>query len=920
MGRKRRKLLFLALLIALSSFMSHPEAAAAKKRLPKVTKVYFARANTGRLTLYKGQTYPLKTTVIPADASNKKVKYSLSKKKIISVNAKGRIKALQTGTVYLTAKSDSSKKKSKLKITVVEKKKYKKIKSIKPKKRLITLSEGESTLIGINIKPVKASNKNLQYQSLNPNIVSVNADGKIKALKPGTAKIIIQTFDESRKKATVTVTVNPKHISWPTIPTEINTEEYVEFEIEQKDGIITEIRPILSGNYSTNGQLKSISYEVFDSVSSQNAKCSGEAYFEKGRWEIRGVELSPKENLIKIKAETYTGITAEKRILLFYQRGEIDENPQEEDIHYEEEAAYVKNRLVIYFEENIQKERITEILAEMKATVIGSLNTIQMYQIALPVEYENISELEAYAQNLSELYPEIISAEPEWVFTEQKEIIYDDAWNQATWDITHPMDENWWAEAVNAPLAWDYAKNMTPLRIGVIDDGFDVSHEDLKICFSDEKRQKENSTERHGTHVAGIIGATADNKKGITGLAWMNFVYGYDWHPSQKQKWVTSVKIQDLYVEAIENGCKVINMSLGTSGSLKDNHKSFSKLRINSWGRSASVILGKLLEKGFDFVVVQSAGNGADDGIGVDAVNNGHFASITTENCYHSKKVKKEDILNRILIVGAAEQKENAYIQTIFSNAGNGVNIAAPGRYVYSTLPQNTYGKLSGTSMAAPIVSATASMVWAVNKDFSGQEVVEIVRNQTESIAYDNPDSANTAGDIPLVNAGMAVKEAIRRSFLDNYKIVLTWEKENLDLDSHLRGNDISGRDIHVFYGNDNYEDANLCEDAAGTKRIEIIKMKNLNTLSHIRYGVHDFTNSGCEEEDVRTESLSNAKAVVKIYKGDSLLKTYKVPENQKGTVWTVFGVDKAGNIIDINTMEYEKYSTEVLGKYDNAR
>ena len=154
----------------------------------------------------------------------------------------------------------------------------------------------------------------------------------------------------------------------------------------------------------------------------------------------------------------------------------------------------------------------------------------------------------------------------------------------------------------------------------------------------------------------------------------------------------------------------------------------------------------------------------------IDAINNGHFSALTKNNIFvGSKKVSKSEILNRIIIVAsAANNIDGTYTQSYFTNVGKNVSIAAPGSDIYSCSLEGTYESLSGTSMAAPVVSGVASLVWSVNPSFTGEQVKDIVCSSYDSVAsiYKGSEYYYDVElmEYPMVNAKLAVEEAIRRS------------------------------------------------------------------------------------------------------------------------------------------------------------
>ena len=116
----------------------------------------------------------------------------------------------------------------------------------------------------------------------------------------------------------------------------------------------------------------------------------------------------------------------------------------------------------------------------------------------------------------------------------------------------------------------------------------------------------------------------------------------------------------------------------------------------------------------------------------------------------------------------SSDNGDGTFTQSDYTNVGQNVSIAAPGDEIYSCDINSDYCYLTGTSMAAPVVTAVASLVWSVNPSFNGKEVKEIVCTSTDKIAEINKSVAYLDGiqtmDYPMVNAKLAVEEAIKRT------------------------------------------------------------------------------------------------------------------------------------------------------------
>ena len=82
-----------------------------------------------------------------------------------------------------------------------------------------------------------------------------------------------------------------------------------------------------------------------------------------------------------------------------------------------------------------------------------------------------------------------------------------------------------------------------------------------------------------------------------------------------------------------------------------------------------------------------------------------------------------------IISVGAIDSKANIIRSSNFGYST--VDIVAPGKYIYSTIPNNKYGFKTGTSMATPIVAGVVSQIMRVNKNLSVRDIYNLICSTT---------------------------------------------------------------------------------------------------------------------------------------------------------------------------------------------
>lgn len=130
---------------------------------------------------------------------------------------------------------------------------------------------------------------------------------------------------------------------------------------------------------------------------------------------------------------------------------------------------------------------------------------------------------------------------------------------------------------------------------------------------------------------------------------------------------------------------------------------------------------------------------------------------------------------------------------------------------------------------------------------------------------------------------------------LDGLRVVLTWGKTPLDLDAHM----VFPRN-NIFFGINKGDDAYLDVDDINSYGPETITLTKKHLGKSYVYAVHDYSNQRAPE----SQKLSDSQAKVFVYVGESLIRTYYVPKNHTGNLWTVFRITDSGDVQDINRMD----------------
>ncbi len=234
--------------------------------------------------------------------------------------------------------------------------------------------------------------------------------------------------------------------------------------------------------------------------------------------------------------------------------------------------------------------------------------------------------------------------------------------------------KQWAIPKIMVPQAWEVTSGEASIVIAVLDTGIDEEHEDLagkviaKVNFTDSPTI--NDMYGHGTHIAGIIAATANNDVGIAGVAHncrlMNVKVAND-----EGRFDNSAAAKGVQW-AVEHGANVINMSLVSTEPSRELEQAINY----AWSQGA--------------VVIAAAGN------------------------FMGTKVVYPAYYSDCIAVAATDTNDCV---ASWSSQGDWVDVAAPGVDIYSTLPDNRYDSKSGTSMAAAHVSGLSGLLFALRSD-----------------------------------------------------------------------------------------------------------------------------------------------------------------------------------------------------------
>ena len=351
--------------------------------------------------------------------------------------------------------------------------------------------------------------------------------------------------------------------------------------------------------------------------------------------------------------------------------------------------AIAPGRVIVGMQKGPSSSAAMQTFQQAGATVVRSYPALGIHVLAVPPGQE-MATIAALKAN-----PNVRYAEPDYV----RQLHGDPVAISCCSDTGFGLQ--WNLQKVQALSAWDVYPNCLDCQgsnpngplVATVDTGIDLSNADLA-----GRATGEGDIIGHGTHVAGIIVAAANNGFGIAGLGYNVRLASYRACRGLTTSCDTSDVINSIDA-AVSLGARVINMSLGSPD--------FSEAECDA--TSHAITSG--------VVVVASSGN--EGRLTLD------YPAACTD----------------VIAVGSSDSNDN------IASGSNGTTvpflITAPGVNVYSTLPTNPnfpfnspsgWGPMSGTSMAAPHVTALVALMLGINPGLNLRNIKVLLAQNADKV------------------------------------------------------------------------------------------------------------------------------------------------------------------------------------------
>ncbi len=423
-------------------------------------------------------------------------------------------------------------------------------------------------------------------------------------------------------------------------------------------------------------------------------------------------------------------------------------------------------------------------------------------------------------------------------------------------DYKHPeLADHMWINEGEIP-----GDNIDNDNNGYVDDiyGWDFYNNDATIChYNSNDKASDKDNDNHGTHVAGVIAALANNKLGIAGIA-SN----------------VNVKIMSLKINGGSKGEGNLNSAIEA---IKYATMMGADICNLSWGTDVYLEGLEEIMRESNMLFVTAAGNTGDD----NDINPVYPASFTMDNLISVTFVDSNGML------------------TGLSNYGlDSVDLAAPGTDIYSTIVGG-YGNMSGSSMAAPQVSAVAAMLYAQKDHLYAANVKDIITLNIKEL--EGLENYMIHGGIPSAYKAVVATDLLIQ---DKSAPVLTlsssFDKAQMTVSVKVKDSgDSQVRVVKWIYGSKTIEDFKKGMNGTTVKNGKV----NLSKAGKYTFYAVDYAGN----ETAKVYDVKEDKEAPKI------VTTFTVSSNYKTRTVTVLASDKQSGVKRVKYMEGVKRAEDFL-------
>lgn len=289
------------------------------------------------------------------------------------------------------------------------------------------------------------------------------------------------------------------------------------------------------------------------------------------------------------------------------------------------------------------------------------------------------------------------------------------------------FSSQWGLNNINAQSAWNYFSSGSNVVIAIVDDAVERTHPDLSpnlwinpgeipgngidddgngyiddingydVASNDNNPNPPSSSYNHGTHVAGIASARTNNGTGVASI-------GFSCKLMCVKATTSASSVTHGYegiVYAAVSGADVINMSWGGPG----------------YSTTGQNVINYAVNQGA--ILIAASGN--------DNVSTQFYPAA----------------YNNVVSVAATTSSNT---KASFSNYGSWIDVSAPGNNIFSTTVGGTYGNMSGTSMASPMVAGLAGLMKSLNPNMPNSALINCLLSTAQNINAQNPSYIGQLG------------------------------------------------------------------------------------------------------------------------------------------------------------------------------